>query len=138
MAKVMGFAWERHRFKDLLDLGRRARDGYCANTTVTKQEGENLLTLLAEAVQYQEAHEHSQALRAEAERRLAAVERLHAPVERRFVDDDGAQHAPIQVCSTCAVSLGGIPWPCPTVMAARTDPIGSSSDPSDCTTQGQL
>jgi hypothetical protein len=89
---VMGFAWDRHRFKDLADLGRNAKDGYCANTTVTKQQGENLLTLLAEAVQYREAHQHSQKLRAEAEtevERLRSEARKEAEFIRNVTGDDG-------------------------------------------------
>lgn len=57
---------------------------------------------------------------------------LHRPKTVRFVDDDGAQHAPVQVCSTCNVR-----WPCST-LALVEHHFGASSDPSDSTTQGQL
>ncbi len=78
--------WEKHRFKDLISLGERARGGHCAHTTVTIHEGEHLLTLLSEAVQYQEAHVHSQQLRAEAERRVAEIGVLVAGEPKHLSD----------------------------------------------------
>lgn len=70
----MTFDWERHRFKHLARLGEQARAGGCANVAIPIEWGADLLTLLAEAVQYQEAHAHSQQLRGQAEQRVALLE----------------------------------------------------------------
>lgn len=56
------------------------------------------------------------------------IEALHQPMTVRFVDDDGAQHAPVEVCSTCRVR-----YPCPTTVS-----IGSSDDTPDNAPQRQL
>src|SRR4051794_39933915 len=78
------------RFRDLRALGWQAANGSCANTTVTIEQGRQLLILLIEAQQYREAHAHSQELRSAAEQdagRLRDALREVLDAYDRYVDD---------------------------------------------------